>query len=83
MALQEAGWKRIPNDALPEMTAVLTNGKRPLVVENEEELPDALFRFKTVKALDRTSLREALERGEQFATARLGNAQPILTVRTR
>jgi len=82
-ALQEAGWKRIPNDALPEMTAVLTNGKRPLVVENEDELPDALFRFKTIKTLDRMSLREALERGEQFAAARLGNAQPILTVRVR
>jgi hypothetical protein len=82
-ALQEAGWKRIPTDSIPEMSVTLSTGKRPLVIENEAEIPTLFLRFKTVTEVKRKELREWLEDGNQMAAARLGNSQPVLTIRTK
>lgn len=82
-ALQEAGWKRVPSDSIPEMSVTLSNGKRPLVIENEAEIPTLFLRFKTVTEVKRKELREWLEDGNQMPAARLGNSQPVLTIRTR
>jgi Siphovirus Gp157 len=82
-ALQEAGWKRIPSDALPEMSATLSIGKRPLVIENEAEIPSMFLRVKTLTEIKRPELREWLEEGKTMPAARLGNSQPILTIRTK
>ena len=80
-ALQEAGWKKIPGDALPEMTVTLSQGKRPLVIESEADMPTLFLRFKTVTEVKRKELREWLEDGGECVAARLGNAQPILSMR--
>ena len=82
-ALQEAGWKKIPGEALPEMSVTLSTGKRPLVIENEAEIPTLFLRFKTVTEVKRKELREWLADGNQMAAARLGNSQPVLTIRTK
>jgi hypothetical protein len=82
-ALQEAGWPRVPRDVLPEMTVTLSAGKQPLVIENEAEIPTLFLNFKTVTTVKRKELREWLEDGGQMAAARLGNAQPVLTFRTK
>lgn len=82
-ALQEAGWKRIPLDVLPEMGVTLSSGKRPLVIESEADIPTQFLRFKTITEIKRKELREWLEDGGQMAAARLGNAQPVLTIRSK
>lgn len=82
-ALQEAGWKKIPGEALPEMSVTLSNGQRPLIIENEDEVPTLFLRFKTVTEVKRKELRDWLESGNQMPAARLGNTQPVLTIRTR
>ena len=80
-ALQEAGWKRIPADALPDMSVTLSNGKRPLVIEREADIPTLFLRFKTVTEIKRKELREWLEDGNQLAAARLSGTQPVLTIK--
>lgn len=84
-ALSEAGWPRIPRDALPDMGAVtLSVGKAPLVIDNEAEIPNYYRQPKpTEYAIDRKGLRGWLEEGGVCAGARLGNAQPVLTIRSR
>ena len=54
-ALQEAGWRRIPSDALPDMGAVtLSAGKPPLVIDDESEIPNNYRKPKpTEYAIDR------------------------------
>lgn len=83
--LSEAGWPRIPRDALPDMGAVtLSVGKAPLVIDNEAEIPNYYRQPKpTEYAIDRKGLRGWLEEGGVCAGARLGNAQPVLTIRSR
>lgn len=83
-ALAEAGWRKIPEDALPDMGAVtLSAGKRPLVIESEADIPTLFLRFKTTTEIKRKELREWLEDGGQMTAARLGNAQPVLTMRAK
>lgn len=82
-ALEESGMKRIPADVLPEMTVSLTAGRAPLLIPNESDVPDQYMRIKTIREPDKKLIRDALEAGERFAFAMLGNAKPTLTVRTR
>lgn len=82
-ALQEAGMKRIPADVLPEMTASLSVGRAPLVIHNEAEVPDEFMRVKMTSEPNKVMIRERLEAGERSAWASLGNAKPMLTLRTK
>lgn len=78
-ALGELGMKRL--DA-PDLTATLTPGKPALVGELDAALlPDRFCRVK--REPDRPAIRAALEAGELIEGIYLGNADPILTVRTK
>ena len=82
-AMQEAGMKRIPSDALPEATVSLSDGRAPLVIPNDDEVPDSYCRIKKVREPNKKMIRDELEAGERFAFAILGNPKPTLTIRTR
>ncbi len=82
-AMSEAGMKRIPSDALPEATVSLSDGRAPLVIPNEREVPDKYCRIKTVREPDKKLIRDELQAGERLSFALLGNAKPTLTIRTR
>jgi len=82
-AMQEAGMKRLPSDALPEMTVTLSDGRAPLVIPNDGEVPDSYCRIKTVREPDKKLIRDELQAGERFSFALLGNPKPTLTIRTR
>jgi chaperonin cofactor prefoldin len=78
-ALQEAGMKRIPADALPEMTVSLSAGRAPLVIPNDGEVPVEFCRIKSEP--NKTAIREAIERSGAQSWAFFGNARPTLKVR--
>ncbi len=82
-AMSEAGMERIPDDVLPDLTVTMHEGKPPLVIPAEELVPDEWCRRKTVSAPDKQAIRDALERGERFDFAHLGNSMPTLTIRTK
>lgn len=80
-SLQEAGWPRIPKDALPDMSVSLRDGQRPLIDGLDDEVPSMFLNVKTVTSVKRKELREWLENGGELQTWRLGNASPVLMVR--
>ena len=72
-AMQEAGLKKIPADALPEMTVSLSIGRAPLVIPNDNEVPPEFCRMKIEP--DKTAIRAAIERTGAQSWAYLGNAK--------
>ena len=82
-AMQEAGIKKIPSDALPDMTVTLRDGVPAIRIENEELVPDAYCTIEIVRKPDKAKIREALEAGELIAGAALGNAAPVLMMRRK
>jgi hypothetical protein len=78
-AMNEAGLKKLEQ---PDFTASARLGAPPLVVTSEQAIPEAYWLPQPPK-LDRQALTSDLRRGDQVAGACLGNAAPILTVRTK
>ncbi len=82
-AMAESGMQRIPADALPDMTVTMRAGKPPLIIDDEARVPFTYIRVKTVESIDRAGVRAALEAGERFDWAKLGNPAPVLIIRTK
>jgi hypothetical protein len=78
-AMNEAGLKKLEQ---PDFTASTRLGAPPLVVTSETDIPDSYWVPQPPK-LDRQTLTSDLRRGDQVPGACLGNAAPILTVRTK
>lgn len=82
-AMQEAGIQKIVSD---DMTISMRMGKAPLIIDGDATQNHPWFRFisqKTTYAWDKEKIRAELEEGESLPFARLGNAQPVLTVRSK
>jgi hypothetical protein len=81
-AMQEAGMKKIPADVLPDLTVSMRDGKAPLVIPADELVPHEWCKMKYTP--DRAVIREALEvENRALDFAHLGNAKPILTIRSK
>lgn len=77
LGLQEAGYRKLP---LPDgATLTMSNGKRPLIVDEGADMPEAYIRIK--REPDKPMIRAALEGGTELAFARFGNSEPVLTIR--
>ena len=78
-AMNEAGLKKLEQ---PDFTASARLGAPTLVVTSEQSIPEPYWIPQPPK-LDRQTLTSDLRRGDQVPGAGLGNAAPILTVRTK
>ena len=78
-AMNEAGLRKLEQ---PDFTASARLGAPPLVVNSERDVPESYWIPQPPK-LDRQTLTSDLRRGDQVPGACLGNAAPILTVRTK
>jgi hypothetical protein len=78
-AMTEAGLKKLEQ---PDFTASARLGVPPLVVTSDQAIPEAYW-VPQPSRLDRQALTSDLRRGDQVPGACLGNAAPILTVRTK
>jgi hypothetical protein len=78
-AMNEAELKKLEQ---PDFTASARLGAPPLLVTSEQAIPEAYWLPQPPK-LDRQTLTSDLRRGDQVPGACLGNAAPILTVRTK
>jgi hypothetical protein len=67
---------------LPDLTISLRPGQAPLVVTEEEAVPETFWRPQAPK-LDRQELTTVLRAGESIPGAVLGNPRPSLSVRTK
>lgn len=79
-ALQEAG---IPKITAPDLTVSWRMGKPPLIIDrdpNAGDVEQGIATAKTTYAWDKEAVRKWMET-VPFSVARLGNPQPILTVR--
>jgi hypothetical protein len=78
-AMNEAGLKKLEQ---PDFTASARLGGPPLVVTSEQSVPEAYWMPQPPK-LNRQRLTSDLRRGDEIPGACLGNAAPILVVRTK
>ncbi|MGH9553870.1 MAG: siphovirus Gp157 family protein, partial [Terriglobales bacterium] len=78
-AMNEAGLKKLEQ---PDFTASARLGAPHLLVTSEQSIPEGYWVPQPPK-LDRQTLTSDLRRGDQIPGACLGNAAPILTVRTK
>lgn len=78
-AMNEAGLKKLEQ---PDFTASTRWGAPSLVVTSERDVPESYW-IPQPPRLDRQTLTSDLRRGDQVPGACLGNAAPILTVRTK
>ena len=78
-AMNEAGLRKLEQC---DFTASARLGAPPLVVTSETEVPESYWILQPPK-LDRQTLTADLRHGDQVPGACLGNAAPILTVRTK
>lgn len=77
-AMSELALTKLP---APDMTVSLRTGKPSVDVTDLSKLPERYVRVK-VEA-DKAAIRAALDDGEDIPGVTLGNASPVLTVRTR
>ena len=78
-AMNEAGLKKLEQ---PDFTASARIGSPLLIVTSEQAIPQGYWIPQPPK-LDRQALASDLKRGREVAGACLGNATPILVVRTK
>jgi hypothetical protein len=78
-AMNEAGLRKLEQ---PDFTVSARLGTPSLVVTSEQSIPEAYWIAQSPK-LDRQALTSDLKRGDEVAGACLGNAAPILVVRTK
>src|SRR6516225_1308100 len=78
-AMNEVGLKKLEQ---PDFTASARLGSPALVVTSEQTIPSAYWVPQPPK-LDRQTLTLELKRGKEVSGACLGNANPVLVVRTK
>src|SRR5689334_7053442 len=78
-AINAAGLNKLEQ---PDFTASARLGAPPLVVTSERDVPQSYW-IPQPPRLDRQTLTSNLKRGDEVPGACLGNAAPILTVRTK
>jgi hypothetical protein len=78
-AMNEVGLKKLEQ---PDFTASARLGSPALVVTSEQTIPSAYWVPQPPK-LDRQTLTLELKRGKEVPGACLGNANPVLVVRTK
>lgn len=78
-AMTEAGLKKLEQ---PDFTASARVGAPAVLVTSEEDIPDPYWLAQPPK-LDRQLLLADLKRGHDVQGAELGNARPVLSVRTK
>ena len=78
-AMNEVGLKKLEQ---ADFTASARLGAPPLVVTSDQAIPEAYW-IPQPSRLDRQRLTSDLRRGDEVPGACLGNAAPILTVRTK
>jgi len=78
-AMNEAGLKKLEQ---PDFTASARLGAPPLVVITDQAIPEVYW-IPQPPRLDRQTLTSDLRRGDEVPGACLGNAVPILAVRTK
>ena len=78
-AMNEVGLKKLEQ---PDFTASARLGSPSLVVTSEQAIPEGYWIPQPPK-LDRHALTSELKRGREVAGACLGNATPVLVVRTK
>lgn len=66
---------------LPEATLSIRAGQQKVLITDETQIPDALFKIK--REPDKTAIKEKLKSGEIVAGAQLSNAEPSLSIRTK
>lgn len=66
----------------PEFTLSVSHRPGKVEVYDEEALPESVFKYKTVRSVDRDKLAEAVVAGE-VPGARVGNGSSVLSVRVR
>lgn len=76
--MQSADLRKIER---PDFTATIGNGRAKVIISDQAAIPISLCRITT--SPDKTAIKAALDAGEVVPGAALGNAEPILTVRTR
>lgn len=75
-----AGIKKV---MAPDLTLSLSAGKPKVLITNEAQVIADGFGKQPPAVVDKAALRAALEAGNQVIGATLGNAAPVLTVRTK
>jgi len=81
-AMGELGLTKLP---LPDMTVSLRDGKPPLIIDREPNAGDVdvgIARVTVTYAWDKEAVRKWMET-TPFSVARLGNPEPVLTIRTK
>jgi hypothetical protein len=78
-AMNEVGLNKLEQ---PDFTASTRVGSCALVVTSDQAIPEAYWVPQPPK-LDRQNLTADLKRGKEIPGACLGNANPILVVRTK
>lgn len=66
---------------LAEATLSIRNGQRKVIIADENQIPEPLWRVK--RDPDKTAIREKLLAGEYVPGAELSNAEPTLSIRTK
>lgn len=82
-AMQETDLPKIP---APDLTISQRMGKAPLVIDGEAGTVDHSAKYvltKEVHSWNKERIRADLEAGDELSFARLGNPQPVLTIRTK
>jgi hypothetical protein len=78
-ALSETGLRKLEQ---PDFTASVRAGSPMLVVVSEGDIPPAYW-VPQPPRLDRQAILADMKRGDEIPGVQLGNAKPILTVRTK
>jgi len=78
-AMSETGLKKLEQ---PDFTASVRSGSPTLVIVSVGDIPPAYW-VPQPPGLDRQSLLADIKRGDEVPGVQLGNAKPILTVRTK
>jgi len=86
-AMQESG---LPKITAPDMTVSFRMGKPPLIIDGDPDIlaPSWAANMREVYSWNKDAIREELKRGLTDlslgnATARLGNPEPTITVRSK
>lgn len=82
-AMQESGMKKIPADALPDLTVTVSTRAAAAEIPNDDLVPIEFCAVKTVKRPNRALITERLRAGERFEFAYLPNPKPVLTIRSK
>lgn len=78
--MDRAGLRKV---SAPDVTLSLGRGKPKVIITDEAQVIADGYGIQPDPVIDRVTLRAALEAGNEVKGATLGNAAPVLTVRTK